>query len=120
MVAVCFLYKEFTKLIDQTRKYHITITIAGTTLKRVEDKYGEGMVHRLMVGLRNKFAFDGISIHDARLFYPAINEGRTGGLEITSKDLIIQDAFVCMVKMMQDGYSLPAKQIKIYYSDAKR
>jgi TraM recognition site of TraD and TraG len=112
-------YKEFPRLLVQTRTHRLSVTIAVQSLVRLQEKYGEGFTYLLMDCLKNKFVFGGISVHDARLLSSAINEGRVGEHTFTSKDLIIQDAFVCVAKLSEDSYSLPAKQIKIHYTDAK-
>lgn len=116
---ICYVSKEFPNLLAQTRKHHLSVTLATTNLRKLADKYGEGFIHRLMVNLRNTFVFGGIETYDARLFSPIINEGRMASMEITTKDLIIQDAFMCTVKIVQDSYPLPAKEIKIHYPDGK-
>jgi hypothetical protein len=114
--AFSFIYDDFPKLLAQTRRLRVSVTLVEQCLSRWAEKYGEAMLHTSVANIRNIFVFGGINVQDARLMAKLLGDHSLTERPLSSKDLMVQDAFVCAAKVMKNSSPMPTVQIKAHYN----
>ncbi|PGL78088.1 conjugal transfer protein TraG [Bacillus sp. AFS054943] len=129
-------FKEFPA---QSRKYKLILTIATQTLSQLAQQFGEHYMYSLLGSFRNKFVFGDVTPFDARIFEvmfgekeefkesqteqsvsplqddPMLRQGfstsKQKELIMTASDIMLQGAFVCAVRVIQDNSVQTVQQI---------
>lgn len=112
-----FLYEDFIGFLALERKFKVSTTLALQTLTLIKNQFGENMLQLLFANLRNRFIFGGVAVYDARLFTSMVGVSELEKMNITTRDLIIQDFLICTASLVQNGVPMPVKQFKIRFLD---
>ncbi|MGF9975499.1 type IV secretory system conjugative DNA transfer family protein [Viridibacillus arvi] len=135
-----YLYNSFRSFPAQSRKYKVIITTLQQTIAQMADAFGEHYMTTIIAAMRNRMVYGDLPSYDAKYFSEMFGErfvyqegeseqavsplqdnpvSRSGSTyskvreqNLTSGDIMYQDAFQCAVKIVVKNKPIPVQQIK--------